>query len=347
MPEAKRVTLKLIAEKAGTSIGTVDRALKDRQGIRNVTRERVLAAARDLGYMPNSAASVLRRMASMRLGFVYPEQPAPFFAPVTAGINDAVADYGALGIEVTHIRYSQQNENMEADTLQKIRPSEFQGIAVNSAGPGIAREINRLSDAGVPVITFNTDAANSRRLFFIGNDAIQSGRIGAALLGRYLGGKGALTILGNFIQTTPFSERFGGFCETIHQEFPDMMLYPCAECCTEKRLASQSLMCLLQSVPQVRGVFCTSYTSTVGAIHALKQLNRQDITLIGHDTSEELLQALQEGWCDALLFQDPYRQGYAAVQTLAQFVLDRKMPDTRKTNILTSIVIPQNVGSYR
>lgn len=347
MPEAKRVTLKLIAEKAGTSIGTVDRALKDRLGIRNATRERVLAVARDLGYIPNLATNMLRRMVFMRLCIVYPEQPALFFAPVTAGINDAAADYGALGIEVTHIRYSQHNENMEAEVLQKIRPTEYQGIAVNSAGPGIAREINRLSDAGVPVITFNTDAANSRRQFFIGNDAIQSGRIGASLLGRYLGGKGAATIVGNFMQTTPFSERFGGFCETIHQEFPDMTLYPCAECCTEKRLVSQSLMSLLESVPQIQGVFCTSYTSTVCAIHALKQMNRKDITLVGYDTSEELLQALEDGWCDALLFQDPYRQGYAAVQMLARYVLDRNIPDTHKTDILTNIVLPQNAGSYR
>ena len=69
--------------------------------------------------------------------------------------------------------------------------------------------------------------------------------------------------------------------------------------------------------------------------------------LIGYDTSEELLTALREGWCDALLFQDPYRQGYAAVQTLAQYVLDGKVPDLRKTSILTNIVLPQNADSYK
>jgi LacI family transcriptional regulator len=61
MAGTKRVTLKLIAQRAGTSIGTVDRALKDREGVRRSTKERVLTAARDLGYIPNPFSNALRR----------------------------------------------------------------------------------------------------------------------------------------------------------------------------------------------------------------------------------------------------------------------------------------------
>ena len=347
MPDTRRITLKLIAERANTSIGTVDRALKGRQGVRGVTKEKVLAAARELGYIPNPFANALRRMGSIRLAMIYPEQPMPFYAPITMGINDAVHDLSDFGVEVQLIRYPLQKQDMEEAILEKLDAREFQGVAINSAGPSIARQINRLSDEGLPVITFNTDSINSKRRFFVGNDSIQSGRMGAALLGRFLGGKGTVTVLGNFVQATPFSERFGGFCETIHEEFPEMIIFPCAECFAEQRLAAQSLVTLLQNVPQVRGVFCTGYTSTVGAISALRQLNRKDVVLIGYDTSEELLGALKEGWCDALLYQDPYRQGYAAVQTLAQYVLDDKVPDARKINIQTNIVIRQNAESYR
>lgn len=347
MPEPRRVTLRQIAERAGTSIGTVDRALKDREGVRESTKDRVLTVAREMGYIPNPFANALRRMASIRLAMVYPEQPAPFYAPMTAGIGDAVSDLIDFGVEVDLIRYPLQKQDMEEEALRRIDPAKYQGVAINSAGPRIAQAVARLMDEGLPVITFNTDSPSSRRHYFVGNDSVQSGRIGAALLGRFLGGKGTVTVLGNFAQATPFSERFGGFCETIHEEFPDMLIYPCAECFAEQRLASQSLISLLKTVPQVSGVFCTGYTSTVGAISALKQAGRKDVVLIGYDTSEELLSALREGWADALLYQDPYRQGYAAVQTLAQFVLDGKMPDVRKISTQTSIVIRQNADSYR
>ncbi len=347
MPDIKRITLKLIAQRAGTSIGTVDRALKDREGVRGSTKERVLAAARELGYTPNPFSNALRRMGSIRLAMVYPLQPGPFYAPITAGIDDAVRDLSDFGVEAEHIRFPMQKQDLEEEALEKLNLERYQGVAINSAGPRIARQIGRIADAGLPVITFNTDAVNSARRFFVGNDSLQSGRMGAALLGRFLGGEGAATVLGNFVQATPFSERFGGFCETIHEEFPSITLYPCAECCADRQLASQSLITLLTNVPQVRGVFCTGYTSTVGAVSALRQLGRRDVVLIGYDTSEELLSALADGWCDALLYQDPYRQGYSAVQALAQYVLDGKMPDTRKINVLTSIVIRQNADSYR
>ena len=347
MPESRRVTLKLIAERAGTSIGTVDRALKDRAGVRAATREKVLQVARELGYIPNPFANALRRLATIRLAMVYPEQPVPFYTPITAGIRDAEHDLSDFGVEVDLIRYPLQKQDMEEEALERLNLSAYQGVAINSAGPRIAQQINRITEAGLPVITFNTDSLHSKRCFFVGNDSLQSGRMGAALLGRFLGGKGTVTVLGNFVQATPFSERFGGFCETLHEEFPDMLMYPCAECFAEQQLASQSLVNLLRTVPTVSGVFCTGYTSTVGAISALRQTGRKDIVLIGYDTSEELLSALTEGWCDALIYQDPYRQGYAAVQTLAQYILDGRMPDPRKLNTFSNIVLAQNADSYR
>ncbi len=347
MPDKNRVTLKRIAQRAGTSIGTVDRALKGRKGVRESTQQHVLAVAREMGYTPSPFANALRRMARIRLAMVYPEQPAPFYAPMTAGIRDAVNDLSDFGVEVDLIRYPQQKQDMEEDALRRIDPAAYQGVAINSAGPRIAQAIDRLMDMSVPVSTFNTDAPGSRRRYFVGCDAVQSGRMGAALLGRFLGGKGTVTVLGNFVQATPFSERFGGFCETIHDSFPRMLIYPCAECFAPEQQASQSLLALLANAPQVNGVFCTGYTSTVGALSALKQAGRKDIALVGYDTSAELLGALGDGWCDALLYQDPYRQGYAAVQTLAQYVLDGKTPDARKISIPTQIVLPQNAESYR
>ena len=119
---------------------------------------------------------------------------------MTAGITDAVNDLRDFGVEAVSIRFSLQRQDLEESVLETLDLSEYQGIAINSAGPRIARQINRITESGIPVITFNTDAANSTRRFFVGNDSFQSGRMGAALLGRFLGGQGAVTVLGNFAQ---------------------------------------------------------------------------------------------------------------------------------------------------
>ena len=51
-----RATIKMIAERAGVSIGTVDRVLHDRPYVKAEVRERVLAVMAELDYRPNRMA---------------------------------------------------------------------------------------------------------------------------------------------------------------------------------------------------------------------------------------------------------------------------------------------------
>jgi len=54
-----RTTIKMIAERAGVSIGTVDRVLHDRPYVKVEVRERVLRVMEELDYHPNRMASAL------------------------------------------------------------------------------------------------------------------------------------------------------------------------------------------------------------------------------------------------------------------------------------------------
>ena len=67
----KKVTLKQIAELADTSIGTVDRALNGRGRINEVTKQKILQIADELGYRPNKLASNLSRNKQLHLGILY------------------------------------------------------------------------------------------------------------------------------------------------------------------------------------------------------------------------------------------------------------------------------------
>lgn len=71
------VGIKKLAESIGISIGTVSRALNNRQGVNARTRERVLEEARRMGYVPNSAARQLKDTPSLVLGLFF----APFVGP--------------------------------------------------------------------------------------------------------------------------------------------------------------------------------------------------------------------------------------------------------------------------
>ena len=81
----------LIAEMANVSIGTVDRALHGRDGIKESTRQRILQIARQISYTPNLAARALSvAKASARIGVCVPREIHFFYDQLWGGILDEI-----------------------------------------------------------------------------------------------------------------------------------------------------------------------------------------------------------------------------------------------------------------
>lgn len=79
----KRVTIKDIAQEAGFSVNCVSRALMDAPDISIKTKERIKQLALEMGYIPNSAATTLRRGDSKTIGIVYDNLLNPFYSIMT------------------------------------------------------------------------------------------------------------------------------------------------------------------------------------------------------------------------------------------------------------------------
>jgi LacI family transcriptional regulator len=89
-------TLFDVARRAGVHQATASRALNpsSRHLVNSVTAERVLAAARELGYVPNGIARGLRTSRSRTVGVIIPDLMDPLFPPIVRGIDDVLADEG-------------------------------------------------------------------------------------------------------------------------------------------------------------------------------------------------------------------------------------------------------------
>jgi ribose transport system substrate-binding protein len=69
----------------------------------------------------------------------------------------------------------------------------------------------------------------------------------------------------------------------------------------------------------IDGIFAVNESAAAGMLNALRTKKRhKEITLVGFDSSEKLLQAVREGDVAGLVVQDPYRMGYLGVWTLVQ-----------------------------
>ena len=106
-PAGGTITLRDVAERAGVSITTVSRILNGRETgvpVREATRERIVAAAKDLGYKPNLLARALRGSRSSLLGVIVRDISDPFHAQVLRGVN-AVARARGYRLFLGHVDY--------------------------------------------------------------------------------------------------------------------------------------------------------------------------------------------------------------------------------------------------
>src|ERR1700722_1733645 len=144
---AGRPTIRDVAELAGVHPGTASRPLDPRLEGRSpaATAERVRAAARRLGYVPDPAARTLRAGRSAVVGVVVPDLANPVFPPIVQGIEDTLANAGN-DLDREHARFA------------ALRSRRCDGYIVASATLNKTR-IGDLADTGNPVVLVNRETS--------------------------------------------------------------------------------------------------------------------------------------------------------------------------------------------
>ncbi|MGP9680581.1 MULTISPECIES: LacI family DNA-binding transcriptional regulator [unclassified Brachybacterium] len=99
---ARRVSIKDVAQRAGVSWKTVSNVVNERPVVRADTREKVLAAIDDLGYVPNHIGRDLRGGPTKSIALVVPELQNPYFARLAERMQAAARERGyTVSVEVS------------------------------------------------------------------------------------------------------------------------------------------------------------------------------------------------------------------------------------------------------
>lgn len=145
------VTIKDIAEKVEVSFATVSRALNNRPEVKEETRQKVLEAAKEMGYRPNKIARSLVTKRSQCLGLIVPDIMNPFFAELAQGVDEAAT---AKGYNV-YLCSTNWSEKKELTYLNLLDGRQTDGIILASArdeGTNVEKFIERK----LPLVVVNS-----------------------------------------------------------------------------------------------------------------------------------------------------------------------------------------------
>src|SRR5438093_10918045 len=116
----RRVTIKDVAAAAGVSIGTASKALNGQGKLRAETRDRVAAAARELGFAPNMLARGLLAGRTYTVGVITTDSFGRFSIPVMLGAEDALG-VGQISVFMCDTRDDPEREQRYIEMLAARR----------------------------------------------------------------------------------------------------------------------------------------------------------------------------------------------------------------------------------
>lgn len=165
----REVTRADVARAAGTSTATVSYVVNN--GPRNVlpeTRERVLAAIRDLGYRPNLIARSLRAASTQTIGMIVPDIDNPFFSGLVDAIEGAAHSSGRLVFFGT----SAGNPEREQSYIDSFLDRRVDGIIAIASSK---ESFSATKDQGTPLVVL--DRIDNDSFLSVGIDNVKAARV--------------------------------------------------------------------------------------------------------------------------------------------------------------------------
>lgn len=163
----RSVTLREVAERAGVHPSTVSRALNagTRDLVNPVTTERVLQAARDLDYRPNSLARGLKINKTFAIGMLLPDLTNPLFPPIVRGIEETLGT-----VDYTLILGNTDNDaDREQHLLASMMNRRVDGLILATAHRNTPA-IDTVIAAGIPLVLVNRTVENHQVPAVTGDD---------------------------------------------------------------------------------------------------------------------------------------------------------------------------------
>jgi LacI family transcriptional regulator len=344
--KSNRSGIPLIADLAGVSIGTVDRALHSRPGINDETRQRVLAIAKKIGYRPNLAARSLSTGRRVRIGICVPQEIRYFYNEMWDGINEEVRRYTDRGIDFLLHPVPELGKG-EKQAFRRIMDSGVSGIVVTPGNPEVMTPlIDNAEEDGVRVVCVSTDAPASRRSCIVCVEPRLNGLIAGELMARFTNPRSQTAIVTGMLETNDHREKAEGFAASFRKYCRGGTVVDTIEGHEDQDESYRKTRKLLKRYPELAGI----YINTVNCLPVCRALADDQragrVHVIATDLFKEMAPLFRAGTIDASMHQRPYRQGQLAVRTLAEHLLhDAEVPATHFLN--PGIALRSNLHLFR
>lgn len=236
----------------------------------------------------------------------------PYFDTSTGGAEEATAEFGGTFEEVGP---SEASPTSQVQYIQTAAQQGAGGLIVSANDPeAICDALNEARDAGVKVVTFDSDTNPDCRDLFI-NQATAEGiaKIQVDLIAEQIGDAGQIAILSASANATNQNAWIETMKELLAADHPDIELVEVVYGDDDDQTSFDKTAALLQTYPELKGIVSPT---TVGISAAARYLSTSEykgkVALTGLGTPNQMREYVEDGTVTAFALWNPADLGYLA-----------------------------------
>lgn len=307
-----KTTIEDIARKAGLSTATVDRALNGRRGVSPANRQRVLQAAKDLGYLP-SEGMVLLPSRPAHLEFLIPFGHNAFMRDVTNSITEFAARLPLVATcNIIPLGGIAPEDLVQGLEVMSLRTEGIGLIAIDHPRTRLA--IRQLVDSGVRVVTIASDVLATNRSAYVGVDNRIAGRTAAQLMGMMAGKtSGNVALFVGSRELHGHQERENGFRSLLEEQAQGLKIISAVETGENRSISRAQAREILDTTDDLVGIYCVGAGRT-GIVEAVQErtTGRRPF-IVMHDLTDSSQHWLANDLIDVIIDQNARLVGEQAV----------------------------------
>jgi len=204
--------------------------------------------------------------------------------------------------------------------------------------------MRQMKEAGIKTVEVDTKVADdSLAVSQVTSDNVLAGKKAADEINKLTGGHGSVLVVSNTPGISTSDARGQGFMQEI-KKYPGLHGLPIQYNNDDATKAAQIITSTLAAHPDLSGVFATAETAAEGVATGLKGADTSGkVSMVGFDAGPTQIQALKAGDVQALVAQEPYREGQAAVDQALKAVSGK--PTVKEVRTGLAIVTKDNLAT--
>jgi LacI family transcriptional regulator len=276
-------SIKDVAVRAGVSIGTVSNVLNRPDKVADATREQVLAAISELGFVRNSSAAQLRAGTSRSLGLIVLDMANPFFHDVAKGVEDVATELGYAVV----LCNSDEQAMREDRYLQVLEEQRVRGVLITPVEVSSER-LDALRRRGTPTVLVDRHDPRVNCCSVAVDDVAGGELAGGHLVER---GHSRIAFFSGPLSLRQCADRLAGLRNAVEAAglIADDVIEVVELPALKARISYEAARTMFEEHTDVTAAFCANDLLALGLLRAAVSTGRKvpdDVAIIGYDDIE-------------------------------------------------------------